>query len=392
MSLPLDGSGPYDADVVVIGAGPAGLAAATRVRWVKGYHALSGSVCLVESGTPGGLLRWGSCVLTGPGWAMAGEKLAEQLLDEVARLRIPVVAARALSLERHGGLLHTRLHDGRVLRSLAVVVATGLRPLGNEAQYYLRGVRITFKGYEHFPALIRQCAEDAAGRGLVVVGNGETRQLAALLAAHASGAGPVTLLIHGEAVRVLGDARVEAVEAQSRDGTTHRIACGAVLMDYNGFELRPDYALDGLPLARDPRGFLAFDGFGRTSEPGVFAAGDIGGGYAATLPAFGHGVSAGLSAYAWAFEQKLGVSPTLFAYAPTEGPLPEEPVDLPELPADALVVELGRDGQRPVPWAAGSPVGALQRTHPEALAEAVAARTVTVHRAPGGPPARWLSR
>ena len=45
----------YDADVIVVGAGPAGLAAATRVRWVKGYHAMAASVRIIESGAVGGL-------------------------------------------------------------------------------------------------------------------------------------------------------------------------------------------------------------------------------------------------------------------------------------------------------------------------------------------------
>ncbi len=370
--------GPYDVDVVVIGGGPAGLAAATRVRWVKGYHALAGSVCVVESGTPGGLLRWGSCVLTGPSWAFAGEKLAEQLLDEARKLRIPLVAGRAVSIGREGALFVTHLADGRSLRSLAVVVATGLRPLGNEADYYLRGVRVTFKGYEHFPALLRQCAEDAAGRGLVIVGNVETRRLDRLIEAHTAGAGPITRLLGGESVRVLGERRVEAVQVE-RGGSVHRIPCGAVFLDYNGFELRPDFALGGLAFSRDERGFVTFDGFGRTSQPGVFAAGDIGGRYAATLPALGDGVTAGFSAYAWAFEKKLGVAPNLFAYAPMAVDLSDSPIDLPELPDDGVVVVLGREGQL------SPPVDGLRvteaRRHPDFDA-ALESKLITIHRAP----------
>ncbi|MBT9557504.1 MAG: NAD(P)/FAD-dependent oxidoreductase [Myxococcales bacterium] len=391
---PLDGRGPYDADVVVIGAGPAGLAAATRVRWVKGYHALAGSVCLVECGRPGGLLRWGSCVLTGPGWAFSGEKLGDQLMGDIERLAIPVVNGRAVALERRGPLLLTTLDDGRVLRSLAVIVATGLRPLANESELYLKGVRITFKGYEHFPALLRHSADDARGRGLVIIGNAKTVHLQALVEAHTGHAGPVHVITSERLIEVMTDddgvtgVRLEPLEPGSGGRT---LPCGAVFMDYNGFELQPDFRLAGLPLAQDERGFLRFDGWGRTSEEGVFAAGDIGGRYAATLPAFGDGVNAGLSAYAYAFERKLGLPPRLFAYAPLDEPLGIAPVDLPPLPGDAVPVALGRDGVAPPPdWVDGHSTlrvlaERLGRSHAELAAELarhVEERTLTVHRSP----------
>jgi hypothetical protein len=162
-------------------------------------------------------------------------------------------------------------------------------------------------------------------------------------------------------------------------------------MDYNGFELQPDFRLGGLPLARDERGFLRFDGWGRTSEAGVFAAGDIGGRFAATLPAFGDGVNAGLSAYAFAFEQKLGLPPRLFAYAPLDEPLSAAPVDLPPLPGDAVPVALGREGASPPPdWIDGASTldelamrlgRSLDELRAE-LARHVEERTLTVHRSP----------
>ncbi len=381
---------PYDADVIVLGAGPAGLAAATRVRWVKGYHALAGSVIVVDPGPPGGLLSWGSCVLTGPGWAYSGEALTATLMADIARLRIPIRRERVTGVHRDGPRFAVTLASGDRLTCLAVIVATGFRPLGNEAELYLRGVRITFKGYEHFPSLVRACVKDATGRGLAVIGNAKTAHLAELLRPEVTAeAGPLTLVTDEALVQVEGTDAVEAIVLRAQDGTLRRIACGAVLLDYNGFELTPDFALAGLPLVRDARGFLAVDAWMRTSEPGVFAAGDVTGRWASTLMALGDGVSAGFGAYQHAFRAKLGRDPVLFAYAATDAALPAQPKDLPELPEDAVPVAVG-----PAPaWIDGhATIAALALREAvttdvirERLTVPIAEKTVTIHRLSEGP-------
>jgi thioredoxin reductase len=376
-------SNPYDVDVVVIGGGPAGLAAATRVRWVKGYHAMASSVAICESGAVGGLLRWGSCILTGQQWAYRGEDLTATLLEEVTRLNIPIKPWRIAEIEREGPGFRVTNHTGETLTCLAVIIATGFRSLANESDYYLRGVRITFKGYDHFPSLIQSCAKDAAGRGMVVVGNHKTRNLDTLLADWTAGAGPVTVLDTGRLVEVFGAERVEGVVVE-RDGRTERIPCGAVLMDYNAFELTPDFPIDGIDIARDERGFIIADRFLRTSQPGVFAAGDITGRYASTIMALGDGVCAGFSAYSHVFEAKFGRAPSLFAYAPTDGVLPSEPIDLPPLPDDSVPIALGPapdwvDDQHSLAEIAETRACSTDSLR-DALARSIMSKHVTVHR------------
>ena len=378
----------YDHDVVVIGGGPAGLAAATRVRWVKGFHVLVGSVCVVESGRLGGLLSWGSCVLTGPGWAYPGQSLTERLLVDIDRLSIPVIHDRVVRIDREEELFHTRFESGRVVRSLSVILATGFRPLANEVDYYLRGVRMTFKGYDHFPSLVRACAKDAAGRGLVVIGNAKSAHLKALIDGHSAGAGEVTFVTDERLLEVQGDERVEAVRLVAPDGTERRVACAAVLMDYNAMELRPDLQIDGVRPELDDRGFVRVDTSMATSVPGLFAAGDITGRYAATLMALGDGVCAGLASYEYSFQKKFGRPPRLFAYKALDEALPVNPRDLPTIPPDAVPVALGAQPGPPLPaWINGrrslleeaESQGIEPAALADSLAEAVLSKRLTFH-------------
>lgn len=416
MSLPTEFKAPlYDADVLVIGAGPAGLAAAIRARWVKGYRALSSSVLLFDPVRPGGLLPWGGCVLTGPAWASSGEQALRPLLKDIEQLEIPIISAAVVRLERweYGFRLFTE--DGRQWRGLSVVLACGLRRLGPEVAEYPRGVHVTFKGMHFLPTLAHALAKEANGRGLLIVGHEQTHRLLPLLLPVAERAGGIQFLLESpqlplpsawqgpapvycgqvESFERTDSQALSGVWARLDDGRRRWLQAGAVLLDYHAFELRPGPLplLEGLALKTSSTGFVKADGFLATSEPGLFAAGDITGRYASTLTALGDGVGAGFSAHRHAYQLKFGHEPSLFAYRPVEHALSAMPEDLPRLDDACYVVPiLGKHAFQADPevaellWEA-PPLGALraqvERTRLEPLLTRwIDSKALAIHRRP----------
>ncbi len=364
--LPAAAAAPYDVDVAVVGGGPAGMSAAIRVRWTKSYRSVPCSVAVFESGRLGGLATWRSCALTGPGFKFRGDGLLHHLLGDFERFHIPVVREGAVALRPGSDHFVVSGDAGTEIRALSVIVATGFRALANEAEFIGRGVFITYLGYEHFSEIFESATAAAAGRGLVIAGNAKSRHLAELARSREERAGGITWLIdegagaapelpgrqlRGRVVRLLGEREDEGesilrrLRIQNPEGERSTIDCGALLLDYNAFELAPSFGCDRLDLRRDERGFVAVDRHCATSVPGVFAAGDITGHYASTAMALGDGVNAGFGAYRYVFRRKFGREPELFAYAPSDRPIVEGERDLPPITPDMIPIALAPPAQ-----------------------------------------------
>jgi hypothetical protein len=364
----------YDVDVAVIGNGPAGIAAAIRARWVKGYSAFPSSVKIIGAGPVGGLLPWGGALLTGPGWAFKGEELLEHLTADLERFKIPVIEGSVFSVRREAPFWVIEGEGFSPQRALSVVIASGFRAVGDEADYFQKGVYITFKGYDYFPKIINEAISSCDKQGLLVAGNERTELLIPIFEGVRERAGGLVFLLDaefpidpepdfdGEVVygkivatsktRAIGsDKECFKITAETPGGDQLDLACGAVLLDYNAFEHKPsplprqahrDASRNALlRLERDERGFLLTDRWMATSEPGIFAAGDITGRYSSTLMALGDGVCAGFSAYRWAYKAKFGREPRLFAYSPSDEVIRPGSSDMPAIPAWARPKLLG---------------------------------------------------
>ena len=158
----MDPTGTWD--VVVVGAGPAGVAAACQAM----RDGLAAAV--VEGSRVGGSLWAAGRITNGPGLGpVTGPALAARFHEALQMCGARLVASQAVSLSRGpGGSLRVGLSQGGHLAARAVILATGLRPK-----------QWTVSGWEEAVATglghrdLRTMPEDLSGKRVVVVGGGD---------------------------------------------------------------------------------------------------------------------------------------------------------------------------------------------------------------------------
>jgi len=359
----------YDADVIIIGGGPAGMSAAIRARWVKRYKAIVCSTLVIENATLGGLASWQGCSFTGPGWKIPRGDIVSRLDGDLNALHIPVHYGRVVRVDTQGVLKRVYTADGNVFTSLAVVVATGIKALTNEKAFYGKGLDVTSMGYEYMVEHLTSLLARKWEPRLIVVGSPKLYNLIPLIRQlnqrPDAGGSEVLFVIEGshEAAletdivcgwveRYTGSNALEGIILHTSTGQKE-IPCGGVLLDFNSYEIAPQRRMD---FTSDILGeyFIQVDANMRTTVPGILAAGDVtAGGYNSFSRAVSQGVIAGLSIYEDIFIKKFGQPPPLFAYRPSDF----------ELHADFQ--ELPRIGDRMIPVAL-SPADEIQKAHPPA--------------------------
>ncbi len=274
-------------DVVVIGAGPAALAAAIYTTREE-----IGTV-LYEKGIVGGLAATTDWIDNYPGYVkgIEGLRLADELRGQAERFGAKIEFGEVTKLERRNNIITLRVDDADI-HAKAVLIATGsnYRKLGvpGEEEYYARGV--------HYCATC-----DGAfyvGKRLIVVGGGNSGvQEALFLTRFAS---HIDLLVRSELrasevlkrkletmkdkITVHTGVTIEEIVAKNNTVTGARIKEKTTGSEKNiqadgvfiFIGLLPNTAfLAGSGIAVDDVGLVVSDNNLQTNLPGVFVAGDV---------------------------------------------------------------------------------------------------------------------
>jgi thioredoxin reductase (NADPH) len=294
-------------DLVIVGGGPAGLAAAI-------YAAREGiDAVVVEASALGGQAGISDRIDNYPGFpdGISGEELAERFVAQARRYGVELLSAVAVTSVQHddGHDLVTKLSSGQELTSHAVIVATGstYRRLGVPGEEGLIGAGV------HFCATCDGPFYKGADE-VVVIGGGnsaleeglhlsEFARRVRVLTDKGLSASPVLVervrsdpqfTVHTgmDIVELEGErGRFAAVVARDRGSDETRRFPAAAAFVFIG--LKPNSAFLGGEVQRDAGGFLMTSPTMETSMPGVFAAGDVRAGSTKQLgSAVGDGIAA----------------------------------------------------------------------------------------------------
>lgn len=314
----LSAKAPFD--VLVVGAGPAGSAAAI-------YAARKG----IRTGIVAE--RFGGQVLD----TLAienfisiketeGPKLAAALEEHVRHYGVDVMslqkAARIVPAQSAGGLAEVQLENGAVLKARSVILATGARwremNVPGEQAFRAKGVAYCphcdgplFKGKR--VAVIGggnsgvEAAIDLAGivSHVTLLEFNDALRADAVLQAKLTSLPNVTVIRNAQTAEVTGTDKVDGLVYKDRvSGETQRLELEGIFVQIG---LLPNTGFLKETVECTPSGEIVIDSRGQTSATGVFAAGDC-----TTVPykqiivAMGEGAKASLSAFDYLIRTSAG--------------------------------------------------------------------------------------
>jgi thioredoxin reductase len=292
-------------DLIVIGGGPAGMTAAI-------YAIRKRLNALLIAEDLGGKTNWHLDLPDVENYrVIRGLEVISRFKSELEYLDFTRLMKRVTKVEKAGDRFVVHTKDGAALDARAVIVASGTSvewlDVPGASDFLAKG--LSYSAISYAPLFIE--------KETVVIGDGDLalRSAAELatIAHHVHVVGPsaaalqtplgkklaraanVTILPDYQVTRLEGNGYCHTVVVNDGHGQEQSLHADGTFVEKG---LRPNSQLvDGL-VDLDERGFIIVDPYSRTSQPGIFAAGDVTNIFAEqVLVAVGEGVKAALSAY-----------------------------------------------------------------------------------------------
>jgi len=272
-------------DLIIVGAGPAGLTAYLYAR-----RSLL-NVLLLDKGPIGGQVLYTDLIENYPGFpeGISGFELIELMKKQVEKLGLQFREGEVVGLEVEEGYKVLTLSSGERLRAKAVILALGAKPkkLGVPGERELTGKGVSYCAICDGPFF--------KGEKIAVVGGGNTALQEALfltkfaskiylihrrdafratpiLQERVKASSQIELKLNREVIKILGRDRVEGLLLRNKHtGEDEELSVAGVFI-FIGYE--PETAWLRGKLALNEQGFIITSKEMETTLPGVFACGD----------------------------------------------------------------------------------------------------------------------
>lgn len=270
-------------DLIVIGAGPAGLSAAI-------YSQRQGLSAIVFGDTPGGNLYMIESVKNYPGFheGVPGMQLGVFMYAQAQSEGASFTMTNVDSLEKSGDRFVVKDTAGNVYSAPVAMIAAGSTPKRLDVQnaaldgiHYCamcdgplyRGknaVIIVVGGGErggHLCVFLSKIA-----RQVILVDKASSLKMGATLQKAVDMAENVEVLLNTEVLAFIGEEELKGVLVSSPDGQRRELPANALFLSVGWV---PNVSMIRFPVAASPEGYLKTDTKLMTSCAGLFAAGDV---------------------------------------------------------------------------------------------------------------------
>lgn len=272
-------------DIIIIGSGPAGLSAA-----IYAQRACLDTIVIEKNGISGGQVLNTWEVDNYPGFpGVSGFELSRQFREHANKLGARFVQDEVVWVELSGDVKKVVCEE-ETYEARCVILASGAhhKSLGVPGEEALRGAGVSycatcdgafFRGktvavvgggdvaLEDAIFLARMCEK------VYVVHRRDTLRGAKRLQERLQVLDNVEFVWNSETTSIEGDGQVEALNLKdTKTGQMRRLETDGVFIAVG---IAPESALYAGQLELDGQGYIRADEDGQTSEPGVFAAGDV---------------------------------------------------------------------------------------------------------------------